>query len=89
MRDRNRNRRIAGLREVVRQDRAVLAIDLGEDKQAAVLVDHEGKVLARRIVKAKAYRLGGVLEWAAGWAARAGFAGLVVARQPGTRGGRR
>jgi transposase len=80
--DRNRNRRIAGLREVVRQDRAVLAIDLGEDKQVAVLVDHEGKVLARRIVKAKVYRLGGVLEWAAGWAARAGFAGLVVACEP-------
>jgi len=42
------------LRGVVRRDRAVLAIDLGEDKQAAVLVDHEGRVLARRIVKAKA-----------------------------------
>ncbi len=52
--DRNRNDRIAALRGVVRRDRAVLAIDLGEDKQAAVLVDHEGRVLARRIVKAKA-----------------------------------
>ena len=60
----------------------MLAIDLGEDKQVAVLVDHEGKVLARRMVKAKSYRLGGVLEWAAGWAARAGFAGLVVACEP-------
>ena len=33
--DRNRNDRIAALRAVVRRDRAVLAIDLGEDKQAA------------------------------------------------------
>ena len=42
--DRNRNDRIAALRAVVRRDRAVLAIDLGEDKQAAALVDHEGRV---------------------------------------------
>ncbi len=80
--DRNRNRRIAAVRGVVRRDRAVLAADLGEDKQAAVLVDHEGRVLARKIVKAKAYQLGGLLEWAAGQAARAGFAGLTVACEP-------
>jgi len=80
--DRNRNRRIGLLREVVRRDRAVLAIDLGEDKQAAVLVDHEGRVLARKMVMVKAHRLGGLLEWAAGQAARAGFAGLAVACEP-------
>jgi len=80
--DQNRNRRIAALREAVRRDRAVLAIDLGEDKQAAVLVDHEGKVLARKVVKAKAYQLGGLLEWAADRAARAGFAGVTVACEP-------
>ena len=80
--DRNRNRRIGALRGVVRRDRAVLAVDLGEDKQAAVLVDHEGRVLARKTVTAKAYQLGGLLEWAAGQAARAGFAGLVVACEP-------
>jgi transposase len=60
----------------------VLAIDLGEDKQAAALVDHEGRVLARRIVKAKAYQLGELLAWAAGKAAAAGFAGLTVACEP-------
>jgi transposase len=70
------------LREVVRRDRAVLAVDLGEDKQAAVLVDQEGRVLARKTVKVKAHRLGGLLAWAAGRAARAGFAGLVVACEP-------
>jgi transposase len=80
--DRNRNRRIGALREVVARDRAVLAVDLGEDKQAAALVDHEGRVLARKTVKAKAHQLGGLLEWAAGQAARAGFAGLVVACEP-------
>jgi len=80
--DRDRNRKIAALRGVVRRDRAVLAVDLGEDKQAAVLVDHEGRVLARKMVKVKAHQLGGLLEWAAGRAARAGFAGLVVACEP-------
>jgi len=80
--DRNRNRKIAALRGVVRRDRAVLAVDLGEDKQAAVLVDHEGRVLARKTVTAKAHRLGALLEWAAGQAARAGFAGVVVACEP-------
>src|SRR5690348_3392332 len=80
--DRNRNERIAALRQVVRRDRAVLAIDLGEDKQAAALVDHEGRVLARRIVKAKAYRLGGLLAWAAGKAVGAGFVALVVVCEP-------
>jgi transposase len=67
---------------VVRRDRAVLAVDLGEDKQAAALVDDEGRVLARKVVKVKAHQLGGLVEWAAGQAARAGFAGLVVACEP-------
>jgi transposase len=80
--DRNRNDRIAALRAVVRRDRAVLAVDLGEDKQVAALVDHEGRVLARRVVKAKAYQLGELLWWAAGKAAAAGFAGLTVACEP-------
>jgi transposase len=80
--DRNRNDRIGGLRQVVRRDRAVLAIDLGEDKQAAVLGDHEGRVLARKTVKAKAFQLGGLLAWAADKAVAAGFAGLTVACEP-------
>jgi transposase len=80
--DRNRNRRIEALRLVVRRDRAVLAVDLGEDKQAAMLVDHEGRVLARKTVKAKAHALGGLLAWAADKAVAAGFAGLTVACEP-------
>lgn len=80
--DRNRNRKLAAVREVVRRDRAVLAVDLGEDKQVAVVMDHECRVLARKIVRAKAHRLAGLLEWAAGRAAKAGFAGLTVACEP-------
>ena len=80
--DRNRNRRVEALRQVVRRDRAVLSVDLGEDKQVAVVIDHEGRVLARKVVKAKAYQLGGLLDWAAGKAAAAGFAGVTVACEP-------
>jgi transposase len=71
----DRNRRIAVLREAVRRDQAVLAIDLGEDKQVAVVMDHEGRVLARKIVKARAHQLAGLLGWAAERAAKAGFPG--------------
>jgi transposase len=80
--DRNRNRKLALLREAVPRDRAVLAIDLGEDKQVAVVMDHECRVLARKIVKAKAHELSGLLAWGAERAARAGLAGLTVACEP-------
>src|SRR5215469_3162834 len=80
--DRNRNRKLAAVREAVRQDRAVLAIDLGEDKQVAVVMDHECRVLARKIVKAKAYRPDGLLGWGAERAAKAGLAGVTVACEP-------
>jgi transposase len=80
--DRRRNNRIEALRAVVRPDRAILAIDLGEDKQVAALLDHDGRVLGRRTVTAKAYALGGLLAWAAGQAARHGFARVVVGCEP-------
>jgi transposase len=80
--DRRRNERIEALRVVVGRDRAVLAIDLGEDKQVAVLLGRDGRVLGRRVVTAKAYALGGLLAWAAGQAVRRGFAGTVVGCEP-------
>jgi transposase len=80
--DRNRNRKLEALREVVRRDRAVLAIDLGEDKQVAVVMDHECRVLARKTVKAKAHQLAGLLEWGAERAVKSGLAGLTVACEP-------
>jgi transposase len=67
---------------MVRRDRAVLAVDLGEDKQVAVVLDHEGRALARKVVRAKAHQLSGLLAWAAERAARAGFAGLTAACEP-------
>lgn len=80
--DRRRNERIEALRVVVRADRAILAIDLGEDKQVAALMDHDGRVLGRRTVTVKAYGLGALLGWAVGQAARYGFAAVVVGCEP-------
>ena len=59
--DRRRNERIEALRRVVTLDRAILAIDLGEDKQVAALMDHDGRVLGRRMVTVKAFALGALL----------------------------
>ncbi|WP_169789956.1 IS110 family transposase [Actinoplanes subtropicus] len=80
--DRRRNDRIEQLRRVIRADRAILAIDLGEDKQVAVVLDHDGRVLGRRTVRMKAFALGGLLDWAAGQAGRYGFAAVVVGCEP-------
>jgi transposase len=80
--DRRRNDRIEALRVVIRPDRAILAIDLGEDKQVAALLDHDGRVLGRRTVTVKAFALGGLLDWAAGQAGRHGFARVVVGCEP-------
>jgi len=59
-----------------------LAIDLGEDKQAAALIDHDNRVLARRTGSCKVGSLGAVLDWAAGQAARHGFGGVTVSCEP-------
>jgi transposase len=80
--DRRRNDRIEGLRVLIRADRAILAIDLGEDKQVAALMDHDGRVLGRRTVKVKAHALGELLGWAGGQAAAQGFTGVVVGCEP-------
>lgn len=80
--DRRRNDRIEALRAVVRPDRAILAVDLGEDKQVAALMDHDGRVLGRRTFTAKAYALGALLGWAQDQAARRGFGQLVIGCEP-------
>jgi transposase len=80
--DRRRNREIAALREVVRRDRAILAIDLGEDKQVAALMDHDNVVLARKTVRVKAHNLGSLLVWAGQHAVKHGFVGVTVGCEP-------
>jgi hypothetical protein len=48
----------------------VIGIDLREDKQAIAVIDHDVRVLARKTVRVKAFRLGGALDWAVGQARR-------------------
>jgi transposase len=78
--DRNRNARLARLRRLLPAGNAIVGIDLADDRQAAVVTDHDSRVLARRRVTARAWELGGLLDWAA--ARAAGFASVTVACEP-------
>jgi len=80
--DRNRNARLARLRELVSHSNAIVGIDLADDKQAAVVTDHDSRVLARRQVRARAWELGELLDWAVARAREAGFASVTVACEP-------
>src|SRR6266536_168766 len=71
--DRRRNARRERLRELLPRDGAVIGIDLAEDKQALAVVDHDVRVLARKTVKVKAFRLGEALDWAVAQAKVKGF----------------
>jgi transposase len=77
-----RNARRDRLRALLPRDGAVIGIDLGEDKQALAVADHDGRVVARKTVRVKAFRLGEALDWAAGQARAAGFAAVTVACEP-------
>jgi transposase len=77
-----RNAKLRELRRLVSRDRAVLAVDLAANKQAAVVLDHDSVVLARRMFTGSAWCISQILAWAEPIAARAGFAGLVLACEP-------
>ena len=59
--DVRRNARLDRLRGVVSRDRAVLAVDLAEDKQVVVVCDHDSRVLARRTWRCRPWQLGKAL----------------------------
>jgi transposase len=80
--DRNRNARLARLRELLPSENAIVGIDLADDKQAAVVTDHDSRVIARRRVTARAWELGGLLDWAVARALAAGFVSVTVACEP-------
>jgi transposase len=80
--DRNRNARLARLREAVPVTNAIAGIDLADSKQMVVVTDHESRVLARRMFRRRAWELGAALDWAAARARAAGFAGVSVAVEP-------
>ena len=80
--DRRRNERIERLRRAVPVGNAILGVDLADEKQVAVLADHDSRVLARRRVSAKAWQLGPLLDWAQGVARQHGYAGVTVGCEP-------
>jgi hypothetical protein len=80
--DRNRNARLARLRQLLPPGNAIVGIDLADDKQAAVVTDHDSRVIARRRVRARAWELGELLDWAVGKASAAGFVSVTVACEP-------
>lgn len=80
--DRRRNARRERLRDLLPRDGAVLGIDLGDQKQALALVDHDMRVLWRRGPRCAAHRLGGPIAEAVAAAAAAGFSRVTVACEP-------
>jgi transposase len=80
--DRNRNARLARLRELVPVGNAIVGIDLADKKQMVVVCDHDSRVLARRTFRCKAWDLGSALDWAAERAAMKGWAGVTVSCEP-------
>ena len=80
--DRRRNARREQLRGMLPRDGAVIGIDLADEKQALAVVDHDVRVLARKTVRVKAFRLGEALDWAAGQAGAKGFRSVTVACEP-------
>jgi transposase len=80
--DRNRNARLARLRELVPVENAIVGIDLADRKQMVVVTDHDSKVLARRTFRCRAWDLGVALDWAAERATAKGFAGVTVSCEP-------
>lgn len=80
--DRRRNERLARLRGAVRTELAVVAVDLAKAKQAVAVMDHDSRVVARKMFGCSPWGLDQALEWAERVAFEEGFAGVVVACEP-------
>src|SRR5680860_1684915 len=77
--DRRRNARKARLRSLVPREYAIVGVDLADHKQVFAVCDHDGQVLGRRSVKARAWALVDTLRWAQGTAAAAKHLAVVIA----------
>jgi transposase len=80
--DRNRNARLARLRELVPVPNAIVGIDLADAEQMVVVTDHDSKVLARKTFRCRAWDLGTALDWAAERAAAKGWTGVNGSATP-------
>jgi transposase len=79
---RRRNEKLARLRKVVRKNLAIVAVDLADRRQAAVVTDHDSAVLGRRMFSGSAWVIDEIVDWALPIAQAAGFRGVVVACEP-------
>jgi transposase len=70
------------MRQLLPLQNAIVGIDLADSKQAAVVTDHDSRVIARRRVTARVWQLGELLDWAVGRAMAAGFVSVTVACEP-------
>ena len=80
--ERRRNARKERLRALVPRGGAVIGIDLGDEKQALALVDHDVRVLWRKTARVRAHQLGEALDVAVAAARERGFALVTVACEP-------
>ena len=80
--ERRRNARKERLRGLVPRGGAVIGIDLGEEKQALAVVDHDVRVLWRKTARVRAHRLGEALDLAVAAAWERGLAAVTVACEP-------
>jgi len=80
--ERRRNARKERLRGLLPRDGAVVGIDLGEDRQALAVIDHDVRVLWRKTARVKAHRLGEALDLAVAAARAAGPGAVTVACEP-------
>jgi transposase len=60
----------------------VIGIDLGEDKQAIAVIDHDVRVLWRKTVRVKAHQLGEALDRAVAEARAKGYSRVTTACEP-------
>jgi transposase len=80
--ERRRNARRERLRALVPRGGAVVGIDLGEEKQALALVDHDVRVLWRKTARVRAHQLGEALDLAVAAARERGLSAVTVACEP-------
>jgi transposase len=79
---RRRNEKLRALRQLVSKDRAIVGIDLAENRQAAVVTDHDSATLGRKMFNGSAWVIDEILEWAIPIARDGGYTGVVVACEP-------
>ena len=74
--DRNRNARLERLRALLPLSNAIIGIDLAGVKHMVVVTD--SRAIARRTFRRRVWDLGAAVDWAAGCAAAAGWAGSLL-----------